>query len=57
MERIDIIVLLNEFETMLYIPIHVLLHHGGKKEKNQVSNLVHDVWFDQQLIELEIEFL
>jgi hypothetical protein len=47
MEKIDINVFLNEFETMLYIPIHLFLHHDGQKQENQVLNLVHNVWFDQ----------
>jgi hypothetical protein len=55
MEKIDINVFLNEFETMLYIPIHLFLHHDGQKQENQVLNLVHNVWFDQYLVELKIE--
>jgi hypothetical protein len=36
MEKVNINVFLNEFETMLYIPIHLLLHHHGQKQENQV---------------------
>ncbi len=50
MQRVDISILLNEFKIMIYMSIHVLLHHDGQKQDNQVSKLVHDVWFNQQLI-------
>jgi hypothetical protein len=55
MEKVDINVFLNEFETMLYIPIHLLLHHDGQKQEHQVLNLVHNVWFDQYLVDLKIK--
>jgi len=50
MQRVDINILLNKFKIMIYMPIHVLLHHEGQKQDIQVSNLMHDVWFNQQLI-------
>jgi hypothetical protein len=43
METININILWNEFETMLYMLNHVLLHQQGRMLNIQGLNLVHGV--------------
>jgi hypothetical protein len=36
MERVNISFLFNEFKIMLYMPIHVSLHHEGQKHSYDI---------------------